>query len=249
MKALILTLLLSYSCTDYSPLKSDPAGLRLEQVKMDISHLNEIEWWVGAKRNEHISQSLTFIVDLPKVTEEDLHIIHKERDVDSWIIRVIAERPNQTQDIGSFYVPFKRQIKGRVTGGGSTPVSATLKIYYAAAYASERFRNMNCPAFGHNKKIKKMKIESSDSTFDIFTNKSMAYGEKSQQVELSASSFNGGNSLIGNYYLEIAPYNSEKKIIRADFKRIPSYISVIQEDAIKVKSCDGAHRETDMLFK
>lgn len=244
MKAfLILTLLLFYSCTDYSPLKSDPAGPRLEEVEMEITHLNEIEWFVGLKKEKKVSQSFTFIVDTPRVKEEDLDSLHKNRSIDSWIIRLIVERPNETQDLGSLYVPFKKISKTRAANDGSAPTSATLKIYYAAAYASERFRAFRCPAFGHNLKIKNMKVEGENTPFDILMDKMIPYGEKSQKVELSASSFNGGNSLIGKYFLEIAPYNSEQKMIRANFKRLPSYIAVTKEVHIPLKSCEGVHME------
>ena len=242
MKAFILTVLLACSCTKKSPLSKDAMGLRLSDVHMELSHLNEIDWSVGKKKEAKVSQSFVFVVDMPKVDEDDLAHLNKLKGIDSWILRVIAQRGSERQDLGSLYTLFKAKKMTRGQGGGA-PTSVTIKVYYAAAYPSERFRFFHCPAFDHDKRIQKMKISGEPKNFELVVEQASPYPEKSHLVELSPSSFNGGNSLIGEYFVEIAPYDSAKKIIHSTFKRIPMYVEVISEEKISVPSCAGVHEE------
>jgi hypothetical protein len=242
MKAIILTLLLCLSCTKYAHFTKDTVGLQISPVTMEITHLNEVEWNVGAKRSETVSQSLSFLVDLPRLKNDDLVYLSEEREIDAWIVRLIVSRGSETQDLGSLYSPFRPKKIFRGMNPGS-PSSVSLKIYYAAAYASKRFRMFKCPVFGHNKKISKMEIKGENDEFAINLGQAIPYTEKSQLAELSPSSFNAGNSLTGNYFIEIAAFNSNKKLILSSFKRIPMHISVLSESNVKIKGCEGAHSD------
>jgi hypothetical protein len=245
MKALFLSLLLCYSCSKYAEVSKDAVGIHLSPIQMEVSHLNEIEWQVGKKRESEVSQSLTFIIDLPKIKDSDLEFLKEQKGIDAWIIRLIVNRGSQTQDLGSLYALFKpRKISRGIQNSGSIS-SVTVKVYYAAAYASERFRAFKCPAFGHRKKISNMQIQGENEDFSLSIGQAQPYNEKSHGVELTPSSFNGGNSLIGTYYLEIAPYDSVKKYTHSSFKRIPMYVTVDREDSIEVKSCAGVHPELE----
>lgn len=242
MKALLLSVLLACSCTKNSALTKDAMGLRLKDVEMSISHLNEVEWLVGKKKEATVTQSVTFVVDLPKVSEEDLEHLSSLKGIDSWILRLIVQRGSEKQDLGSLYARFKPKsvMRGQST---SSPTSVTLKIYYAAAFPSERFRFFHCPAFDHSKRITDMKIKGESTPFDLTIGQVSPYPEKSHLIELTPSAFNGGNSLIGEYYIEIAPYDSEKKVIHAAFKRIPAYVEILAESKESVVSCLGEHPE------
>lgn len=244
MKALLLlTTLLIYSCTKYAEVTKDAVGIRIQPVHMDISHLNEIDWLVGNPKEVKISQSFTFLVDMPKIKQEDLDYLTEHKNIDAWILRLIVNRGSESQDLGSMYTLFRPRKMSRGTQGVGAASSVSMKVYYAAAYASERFRSFKCPAFSHDKKIDSMEIKGEDEPFELSIGQTAPYLEKSQLVELTPSSFNGGNSLIGDYYVEIAPYDSKRKVIHAPFKRISRYISVGSEEKIRIKSCDGVHPE------
>lgn len=242
MKALFLTLLLALSCTKYATFDRDTIGVEIKPVTMQVSHLNEITWLVGQRREEKISQSFTFIIDLPKIKDQDLDFLRDEKGIDAWILRLIAVRGPETQDLGSLYSLFrqKKMTRGVQAGTAST---VSMKVFYAAAYASERLRNFKCPAFGHTKRISSMTIEGSNDEFSITVGQSVPYNEKSQLVELSPSAFNGGNSLTGNYYIEIAAYDSKKKMTLSPWKRIPMHVRINSEEIVRVSSCDGIHEE------
>lgn len=88
-----------------------------------------------------------------------------------------------------------------------------------------------------------MDIKGENEEFTLAVNQVIPYNEKSNLVELTPTAFNGGHSLVGNYYVEIAPYNSKKKQIYSSFERIPMHISVSEEETVSVKSCEGVHPE------
>ena len=242
MKALLI-LLLCYSCTKYANVTKENVGIHIHPVEMDISHFNEIKWKVGQQKEATVSQSVTFIVHMPKVKKEDLDYLTSHKGIDSWILRLIVVRGSESQDLGSLYAKFNPRKFSRTSSSTSATSSVTLKIFYAAAFASERFRSFKCPAFGHNKRIQKMSIKGENQEFDINIGQAYPYNEKSHLVELTPTAFNAGHSLVGNYYLEIAPYDSKNKMIHSNFKRIPMYVGIDQEDSVSIQGCEGVHSE------
>lgn len=242
MKALFLTFLLLTACTPHSPVINESAGTRVKDIRMEITHLKEVEWAVGKRRAATVSQSFVFNVTMPKVHEEDLALLTKLYGVDAWILRLIVQRGSKGQDLGSLYAPFRPQ---RVIRGQSVdaPRHVSLKVYYASAYASERFRAFHCPAFGHDRRLNDLTILGDANPFELVIGKVNPYGEKSQLTELHPSAFNAGHSLAGDYFLEIAAYDSRKKVILGDFKRLPLFIRVGEEKRVPLAECIGEHPE------
>jgi hypothetical protein len=238
MKAFFLLIFLALSCTRYAEFNKNNFTLEITPVEMKITHLKEIKWPVGERREQKISQSFIFFVDLPKLRIEDLDYLIKERGVDSWIVRLIVERNSKVQDLGSVYAIFRPKRVSRIlqTRG---PSSVNLKIMYSAAYASERLRSLKCPALDHNKRITSMKILGASDIFSLNLSQPTPYREKSHPIEINPTAFNAGQSLIGDYFLEIAPYNSQKKVIFSSFKRIPLYINVQSEQQMAISGCPG----------
>jgi hypothetical protein len=242
MKALLLTVLLLSSCTKYAPLSKDAVGIRLSEVAMNITRLIEIEWLVGKRKESTITQSFVFTVDLPKVKEEDLRYLSELKGIDSWIVRLVVQRGSERQDLGSLFARFrpKKLIRGQ---GNGAPSNVSLKVYYAAGYASERFRYSRCPPLDHNRRITSMKIINDEKPIEILIDEIIPYPEKTQAIQLSPSAFNGGLTLKGTYFVEIAPFESMKKVIHGPFRRIPSYVEVLDEERIPLPSCMGIETE------
>lgn len=242
MKVLFALLLTLISCTKYADVNRESVGTIISDIDMELYQLNEIKWFVGKSKEKKVTQSITFIASMPKVEEEDLKYLTENKGIDSWIVRLIVRKGGEERDLGSLYTLFKPRFEGR--GAASGPASSvTIKIYYAAAYASERFRAFKCPAFEHNKRISNMSIRGSAEPFELIILASSSYKEKSQLIELTPSSFNGGLSLVGEYFLEMAPYDSKRKLIHSSFKRLPMSISVKEEEAVEIPSCAGVHEE------
>lgn len=245
MKALILTVLLALSCSREATLTKDAMGLRLLDVNMNITHLKEIEWPVGKRKEVTLTQSMVFVVEMPKVDPDDLEYITEAKGINAWILRLIVDRGSEKQDLGSLYALFKPKKVIRGQSGGA-PTNVSIKVFYAAAYASERFRSFECPALGHNRKITKMAVKGDSQKFELNLDQMTSYPEKSHLVELAPSSFNAGNSLLGEYYVEIAAYDSVKKVIYGGFKRLPVYVEVSGEEPTNVQSCAGERPEISL---
>lgn len=243
---LFFLLFISASCTKYASVSRDSVGIHIAPIEMDISYLTEIPWHIGMHRDTKVTQSFTFTVDLPKIKKEDLEYLTQHKGIDSWILRLIVKRSSETQDLGSLFVQYHPRHSSRASSSSTSATKVAFKVYYAAAYASERFRSFKCPAFGHSKRIDKMDIEGPNDEFQIQLGQSIPYGEKPQLVELNPSSFNAGNSAIGEYWIEIAPYDSKNKMLHAPFKRIPRHVVVYSEEIVSVKSCDGIKMENDL---
>lgn len=243
MKLLLLSFLVMYSCTKSAKLQRETASAHLDGVQMKVLKLSEIKWPAGFREEAVVTQSITFIVQMPKVDQDDLDYLINERDVDSWILRVIVYRNGEKQDLGSLYAPYRPRKVSRTSTESASSVA--LKIFYAAAYASEKWRHSKCPPLGHNKKITEMRIEDTGEEFSLSIGGSQPYQEKSQLIELTPSSFNGGMSLVGEYSFEVAPYNSQKKMIHAPFKAIPGKVVVAKEESVSVPSCHGVHPENE----
>ena len=239
-----LCLILLSSCTKYATVTTESVGTLIQGVNMEVFQLNDIEWFVGKKKEKKISQSITFIVTMPEVKEDDLSYLTEQKGIDAWIVRLIERKSGEDRDLGSLYTLFKPRVSGRGAQAGPAS-SVTIKIYYAAAYASERFRSFRCPAFEHNKKITDMMIEGEDEVFEMVTTSGTPYNEKSQLIELTPSSFNAGHTLIGTYFLEIAPYDTKRKMIYAAFKRLPMHVTIKGEESVSIPSCAGVHQELD----
>jgi hypothetical protein len=211
---------------------------------MAISHLQEYPWQVGQRREKTISQSFSFIIELPRLKIEDLDYLLKERGIDSWILRVRLEKGSILQDLGYLNVPFDTY---KLTRGvhQRMPGSVSFIVQYAAVFTSERFRSFKCPAFRHNKKISSLNIEGKNDEFSLLLGQSSPFKEKIDAVEIRPKSLNGGISLVGDYFIEIAPFNYTKKVTLGSFKRIPMFIRVESEDEVSVPSCAGIRSEND----
>lgn len=241
MKLLFLSFFVVVSCSREAKLSRDTVSTHLDGIVMPVTGLSEIKWPSGFRQEAVVTQSITFNLGMPKVEQDDLDYLIDERDVDSWIIRVMSYKNSEKQDLGSLYSLFRPRKLSRTSAGSAS--SVTIKIFYAAAYASERFRNSKCPPLGHNKKIKSFRVEDTKEPFSLSIQGAQSYKEKSQLIELTPSSFNGGLSLLGEYSFEIAPYNSKKKMIHAPFKKIPGSIIVSEEESVAVPSCEGVKSE------
>jgi hypothetical protein len=242
MKVLFFLLLIS-SCTRYAEVTRDSVNTRIQGMELNLSALKEGVWKVGEHRSIKVSDSFSFMLELPKLRDDDMEYLSQKVGINGWIIRVIFRKGSGEQDLGSSYTLFKKPQSGRTARGGGPAGMVHIKIFYAAKFASERFRTFKCPAFGHNKRITQIEIRGEPTPIDLSATQVSAYEEKSQLIGLHPSSFNAGHSLVGDYYVEIAPYDPGRKQIYSEFKRLPQYISVKSEELIQVKGCEGVQSE------
>jgi len=237
MKVLILVLMLT-ACSRHADLVKDQVAVKIENAKMDITHPNLTEWRVGKHKEVELTQSFTFIIDLPKLSDDDLEYLIDQKDTNAWILRLIQIKGSEQMDLGSMYTLYRPKKITRVSAAGPAG-SVTIRVYYAAAFASERFRHLQCPMFEHDKKITDLEVEGSNDPIEIPIGYVSSYQEMPQLIEVTPSSFNGGNALTGTYHVEIAAYNFTKKELRSKFIRASRHIRVVEEKSMDMQSCRG----------
>lgn len=243
--AIFLTLLLGLSaCTKKMEVHKDGASTRLSKVTWKVSKLLEGTWKVGRTLRDVVSRSLTVILDLPLIDDDDEEYLLKTYGIDSWLIKVTQINSSTSGiELGTLHVPFRGMNKGRA--GGLQVKSASFALTYAASAMSERFRRFNCPAFSHNKRLDDYKVEGNEDPIEIVVMPGRNYDEKLKANELVPTMFNIGHTMIGEYRIEVALLNTGERKFYSSFKELPFRIKVSTEDSVELDGCSGVHEEFD----
>ncbi|MCP4914332.1 MAG: hypothetical protein GY909_14560 [Oligoflexia bacterium] len=236
---ILLLLLFTFSCEKKSELTSRGSSYFVKVFDSNIEDFRTISWKVGAYGKQTISKGMQITVSLPVIKEEDLETLHKEKKVDSWLLKVTRMSSLRRETVGYFSVEFMSRKRGtprvrlvRKTGVG---------VFYSAASISMRLSKSLCPAFKHNKKIEDIELKGSFSEQMI----SLTAGDierinaKVPEVTYSPLSLNGGSSLKGRYYVDVALYNKESKIRYSSYLRAGKEIVIDKEESVFLKGCQG----------
>lgn len=232
------------SCTKYSDFEKKNSTYVLRNHTMGLSDLKNIEWKVGSGlKRQKVSKGFRVKVTLPQAPNSQIWKMHEEKQVDSWLLRVRKRKSGGvTKLLGYMYMPL---IKTNPRSKDKSPADADylfLQIVYAAAGPSKRFENFKCPAFGHNKLIKKLSIKKTSNRSEALV--VSRTGDRLQaianKVELTPVQFPTGMSLIGTYSIEIAFFNSKTKEILSNYIALSDAVEVEEEEDVYLKGCAGA---------
>jgi len=175
--------------------------------------------------------------EVPYIESSYQDSLYQRYQVDSWAFRLEKKTGENPRIYGHVAIFFRNTKKDS---------SNSLKIYYAAAAASERFRNFSCPAFSHRKQIAEMDIDrNGPSTVDFFLKFESTLSAKVYQSSFFPSSFNGGKKLEGEYIISMAAYSSKEKKLFSPWFPLEGKIKIQREEEIGVPSCIGSHEEYD----
>lgn len=245
MKATWLLLLLILGCRNESALVEQSGRVFIKNAEVKIDNLNETNWQVGRpRRRTSLSQNFIFTVDLPYLEEESKQILYKKYEMDGWILKVSHKYGSQELVLGYVYAPMagikhRRQQDIEI----NQTKSVAIKISYAASFISERFRAFDCPAFMHDRKLNNIEVVGDPAPLDIEIKYPITHYLKAEVAELTPSNFNAGNSLTGDYSIEIALYSMKNKTIGTAFIPLKQIIKVGLEDRINVNGCEGIRPE------
>ena len=245
MKATWLILLILLGCRNESEFVEQGGRLLLKNVEMKVSNLSDTDWQVGRpRRRTSLTQSVVFTVDLPYLTEDARDLLYKKYEMDGWILRLTHRRENQEIVLGEVYAPMAgtKHTRQREVEINQTK-SISLKIFYAAAYISERFRSFDCPAFLHDRRVDDISIEGDFSPFDLEVSYPVTYSSRPLLAELTPSAFNAGNSITGEYTIEAALYSLKNKTIATKWVPLKEKVVIGSEERVKVNGCAGIRPE------
>lgn len=233
-----------YGCTEKAVFERDSYGnivIKSHQLKIEDADIEE--WRVGPLKRQKITKGIRLGIKFPVMEVEDLQTLGREKEVDSWLIRVKKRGNVGTNVMGYFYVPLVQ--KG--SGGSSLRVKQFQKgffyVFYAAAAMSKRFELLACPAFNHRKVIENIDLSPALGKEKTFTVSKVSLGVLSAKIEkfgYHKMIFNGGMDLTGEYFIELAFYNSEKKERKSDWVEVSERVTVESEREKEVKGCVGS---------
>lgn len=209
-----------------------------------ISDLKVEKWHVGPLRRQLVSKGVVATIDFPELDRENLDKIVQEEGVNSWIIRIRKRAFSVNTTVGHIYIPLvvpgtqadskyrRHQLK-----------RAAVSLYYPASSVSKRFEYFNCPAFNHDKLVKGIAIEEVSSSIDTLFNSVVdkVYVQAPVvEFNYSGNILNAGESIIGEYEVDLALYNYKTKERLTNFSTLKQIIVVKDESRITINGCQGA---------
>lgn len=239
-KVFFILVFISVSCTKWAKVQKSSGIYKIEKLNSEIFNIKNIDWKVGIKRGAIVSKGFSFKVDIPRIDSSGRDILYQKYGIDSLLYRVVKKQRGRTQRIGLLRFDFKNMSK--ITS------DLTFHIFYHAASISDRFRRFHCPAFNHRFILKDFEIKSdNDDQFNLYTKNGSYIKGKIEKPAFAPVIFSGGRSLKGEYYVEIALFNSSKKRIYSTFEKVGNSIKISQEQVVTVPSCIGIKEERKPL--
>ena len=241
MRGVLFTLLfLSVSCTKWAKVEPTSGIHKIEDIKAEIFKLKTVDWKVGKKRGATVSKGFSFKIDIPKINEDGRRILFDKYGIDSWLYRIVRKRRGRTQRLGL--------VKFDLGNMSRTTTDITIHIFYHAASVSQSFRRFHCPAFDHRLIIEDIDLESDNyGEMSFYTKKDRPVKGKITKPAFAPVIFSGGRGLKGDYFVELALYNSKEKRLYSRFKRVGNSIEVDDEREVSVPSCVGVKEENKPL--
>lgn len=242
-KLLYLSVLLNLiACSKESVLLREGVGVRLTEAQWAVASLSEAEWKVGKHLSNTVSKNLNLVLSMPRLDSDDVQFLQTTYGVDAWLVKIIQSNAlSSNMELVTIYAPFRARQNGR--SGGLLMKSLSFNFTYAAAAISERFRRFNCPAFSHDKRLDKWEIVGAEKPIEILVRPEARFEEKLKLSELVPTTLNVGNTMVGEYFFEVALFNTAQKQTYSTFQRLPFHLKVLSEDSILVDGCAGVHEE------
>ena len=244
----LLLLLISFSlisCTKYSELVIEKDRTIVQPVAWGIDSFTKIDWKVGTTLRDTVSRGILFTIKLPLIEDEKLKNLILQKDVDGWLLRITKHDTNLAQTLGHIYIPFPNPNQ---RAGISDQIElASFQVNYHAASVSERFSNLNCPAFGHRKYLKSVELEddynNSSKLLNVSAIEEESVAEKVEPFSFNTRVFSAGNSLRGTYELQIAFYNFKNGNRKSNFLPAPQILKVDYEEERFIEGCGVGNDE------
>lgn len=244
MKFVFLSLILTLSCTKKVKLETAGVTPLVKDVGWKISNMTEGTWAVGATFRDVVSKNLTLVLSLPEFKNSDIKTLKKNYGVDSWLVKVNHKNKTGSRaQLAILLAPLTSRLQGSF--GSNQTRSIAFSLTYAAWAMSERFRKFQCPAFSHRARLKDYSIIESDKTLDYNLSSIGKFHEAYTINELVPPKLIIADSMVGEYTMEAALFNTKTKTLFSSFQQIPTYLKITDEMQVQVSGCEGVQQEYD----
>lgn len=234
---LVGLLLLSSACSRGTKVVNTAESTTIEIDKSGITEAVDIPWHVGRPdRDAQVSKGMRIEVTFPNLSDSELKMLHEEFGMDSWVVKVNRVQSGNRQLLGYFYVPLIYQKSGGLSLRSVS--SGVIQVLYNDAAPSKRFSEFPCPAFGHNLIIGESTLDTSEeATVTATKGRKRPLNVKLEKLEFGAIRFNGGKSLQGIYWTELALFDSGKGETLSDFSQLGGKLVINSEKSVAIKGC------------
>lgn len=124
----------------------------------------------------------------------------------------------------------------------STSTRGSVGVYYAASSISTRLDNLPCPALDHRLVIEDSDLIDNKNQNNLWVTSAVDKKQltaKVQMISYSPITLNGGMSLKGEYYIDLALYNTATKYRVTSWVTVSNYVSVAKEENVVIKGCEN----------
>ncbi|MBD65182.1 MAG: hypothetical protein CME62_08245 [Halobacteriovoraceae bacterium] len=235
-----LLFVLLLGCTKVHDLKDKNGILYLEDVESEMTQVKHVEWEVGLKKEITISRGIRISTSVPVISESAKKTMFRKHGVDSWLFRFNRTRRGRTDQLGHVYYHFDNISRSTKT--------FTLNIYYHASAVSKQFYHFHCPAFDHRSYLPDIELEDSSADAEgVFVRAMSKVPARVHRLGFNPMVLSAGRSMLGEYTVEFALYNSESKQLFSKWHQVAGKIPLNQEITRTVSSCAGVKEEENPL--
>ncbi len=242
--SLQLIILLSLGCTRYSEFIKTDKKIMIRPIGAEIEKVSPIAWRVGPRRKQKISKGFEIKIKFPELEKDRLRTLLLETDINSWLVTLRKRTLTRNRVLSRSYIPLVTPGTNRFAAKGRMKQMkyGFLRVFYPAAALSKRFENFPCPALKHSLLISKFKLETLSKPKEVMTispaRKKRVYYPL-HPFRYDPRSINGGDSLTGNYEIEIAFFNYESKTLFSDHYKLIQRVKILKEKSVEIVGCEN----------
>lgn len=244
MKSFLVVLLLGIfqACHVNSDSKVLSGSVTISAKDLGVTKVENIKWSVGPKRKQKVSKGIRIESTIPYIDEDAMATIVDRYKVNAWLVRLRRKGLMRNKTVGMISMPL---IVGAFPRGSSERVrqskGVSFRVFYRSAAVSTRFAGFHCPAFEHKFLVENTSIESFGSKEKSLRVSGVT--NKSLQSKISDFSYNltldGGLSMEGQYFIDLAFYNSTSKKRKSNWLTLTNTGKVKREKSVRIKGCEN----------
>jgi hypothetical protein len=232
-----------WSCSKRVEVKYENGTGYIRSDQGTVSGVRRIDWKVGKYGKDIVSRGFRLSFELPVIEEEGLRVLYEKRNVDAWLIRLRRKQGLRNETMAYFAMNL---VSAKPSGLNElrfqSPRKGSVGIYYAASSISTRLDSLPCPALGHRLYLDEVSLESASRGQQMWVVSAAEETSITAKVDLisySPLTVNGGMKLKGEYFIDIAFYNSSEKKRMSAFLPVNDKGLVEKESPVTVKGCEN----------
>lgn len=238
---LLIFSILIIGCTKVHDLEKKNGIYYIKDIKTEIKEVKHINWDVGLKREIEVSKGMRLSITVPIISDKVKNILHAKHGIDAWVYRFSRIRRGRKDPLGFTYYHFNNISR--------STKAFMLNIYYHAASVSNHFRNFHCPAFDHRFYIPEINLIERQVNDDssVYVRSMPNVKAKVDKLGFMPLIFTAGRSMVGEYQIDYALYNTKTKQRYSSWLPVQNKVSIPQELHKSVASCTGIKEELNPL--